>query len=103
MLHFRCSGLFLGLAGVASLLKMLGHNIGWGFQLQEPMFVATLVIVFFLFALSSLGLFEMGTMFASLGGKLQSTESGGSKNKAVGAVFNGVLATLVTTPCTGPF
>ncbi|WP_202771584.1 protein-disulfide reductase DsbD family protein [Chlamydia abortus] len=96
-------GCFWGLAGVASLLKMLGHNIGWGFQLQEPMFVATLVIVFFLFALSSLGLFEMGTMFASLGGKLQSTESGGSKNKAVGAVFNGVLATLVTTPCTGPF
>ncbi|AUS60424.1 thiol:disulfide interchange protein DsbD [Chlamydia abortus] len=96
-------GCFWGLAGVVSLLKMLGHNIGWGFQLQEPMFVATLVIVFFLFALSSLGLFEMGTMFASLGGKLQSTESGGSKNKAVGAVFNGVLATLVTTPCTGPF
>ncbi|WP_139413973.1 protein-disulfide reductase DsbD family protein [Chlamydia abortus] len=96
-------GCFWGLAGVASLLKILGHNIGWGFQLQEPMFVATLVIVFFLFALSSLGLFEMGTMFASLGGKLQSTESRGSKNKAVGAVFNGVLATLVTTPCTGPF
>ncbi|WP_348663397.1 protein-disulfide reductase DsbD family protein [Chlamydia vaughanii] len=96
-------GCFWGLAGVAFLLKMLGHNIGWGFQLQEPMFVATLIIVFFLFALSSLGLFEMGTMFTNLGGKIQSSESGASKNKAVGAVFNGVLATLVTTPCTGPF
>ncbi len=96
-------GCFWGLAGVAFLLKMLGHNIGWGFQLQEPMFVATLIIVFFLFALSSLGLFEIGTMFANLGGKLQSTDAGASKSKIVGAVFNGVLATLVTTPCTGPF
>lgn len=96
-------GCFWGLAGVAFLLKMLGHNIGWGFQLQEPMFVATLIIVFFLFALSSLGLFETGAMFANLGAKLRPTGSGDSRNKAVGAVFNGVLATLVTTPCTGPF
>ncbi|AAF38858.1 thiol:disulfide interchange protein [Chlamydia pneumoniae TW-183] len=96
-------GCFWGLAGVAFILKVLGHNIGWGFQLQEPMFVATLIIVFFLFALSSLGLFEMGTMFANLGGKLQSSEMKSSNNKAVGAFFNGILATLVTTPCTGPF
>ncbi|SPN73900.1 Thiol:disulfide interchange protein DsbD precursor,thiol:disulfide interchange protein precursor,Uncharacterized protein predicted to be involved in C-type cytochrome biogenesis,Cytochrome C biogenesis protein transmembrane region [Chlamydia serpentis] len=96
-------GCFWGLAGIAVLLKILGHNIGWGFQLQEPMFVAVLVIVFFLFALSSLGLFEIGTMFANLGGKLQSSEIKNRENKAVGSFFNGVLATLVTTPCTGPF
>lgn len=98
---FGVVGCFWALAGTAWVLKVLGHNIGWGFQLQEPMFVAVLMIVFFLFALSSLGLFEMGSLFANLGGRLQGSEEG--KNKAVAAVCNGVLATLVTTPCTGPF
>lgn len=88
-------GCFWALAGIAGLLKFLGHQIGWGFQLQEPMFVAVLVLVFFLFALSSLGVFEVGTLLASAGGSFE--------GKAAGAFLNGVLATLVTTPCTGPF
>lgn len=95
---------FWGLAFCAFLLKVLGQNIGWGFQLQEPMFVAVLIIVFFLFALSSLGVFEMGIICLSLGKKLQ--EEGGAsvrKNQIWGAFFNGMLTTLVTTPCTGPF
>ncbi|MBQ8498911.1 thioredoxin family protein [Chlamydia sp.] len=95
---------FWGLAIFALLLKLLGQNIGWGFQLQEPMFVAVLVIIFFLFALSSLGVFEMGMICLSLGEKLQ--EEGGAsarKHQRWGAFFNGMLTTLVTTPCTGPF
>ena len=96
-------GCFWALAGVAVFLKMLGHNIGWGFQLQEPMFVATLMIIFFLFALSSLGLFEVGAMFTNLGSKLQSAERGTPRSTAISSLCNGILATLVTTPCTGPF
>lgn len=95
---------FWGLAFCAWLLKILGQNIGWGFQLQEPMFVAVLVLIFFLFALSSLGVFEMGMICLSLGKKLQ--KEGGSsarKHQRWGAFFNGVLTTFVTTPCTGPF
>nr|WP_081031116.1 thioredoxin family protein [Chlamydia ibidis] len=93
-------GCFWILAGVGFLLKTLGHNIGWGFQLQEPAFVSVLVIIFFLFALSSLGLFEIGTTFSNLGGRIQAHRC---QNKYVSSFFNGVLATLVTTPCTGPF
>ncbi len=100
---FGVVGCFWGLAGVASLLKVLGHNIGWGFQLQEPMFVAALILIFFLFALSSLGLFEVGAMFANLGGKLQASGVKSKESKSASAFFNGILATLVTTPCTGPF
>lgn len=99
---FGVVGCFWGLAGVAFLLKFLGHNIGWGFQLQEPMFVATLILIFFLFSLSSLGLFEVGTMFSNLGGKLHSSGMRSSSGSSA-SFFNGVLATLVTTPCTGPF
>lgn len=75
-----------------------------GIPASEPMFVAVLIIVFFLFALSSLGVFEMGMICLSLGKKLQ--EEGGAsvrKNQIWGALFNGMLTTLVTTPCTGPF
>ncbi|WP_206167387.1 protein-disulfide reductase DsbD family protein [Chlamydia muridarum] len=95
---------FWGLAIFALLLKVLGQNIGWGFQLQEPMFVAVLIMILFLFALSSLGMFEMGMICLSLGKKLQ--EEGGAsakKHQRWGAFFNGVLTTFVTTPCTGPF
>lgn len=95
---------FLALAGLAYLLKLFGHQIGWGFQLQEPLFVAVLIFIFFLFGLSSLGLFEVGSMFTSLGGKLSAhAQSHAHGSKAVSAFCNGVLATLVTTPCTGPF
>ncbi len=94
-------GSYWVLAGLACILKILGHNIGWGFQLQEPMFVVVLIFVFFLLSLSSLGLFEVGTSLVGLGGRLGQTS--GSQSGASKAFFNGVLATLVTTPCTGPF
>lgn len=104
-LWFTCGvvGCFLGLAGVAALLKIFGHQIGWGFQLQEPLFVSILIIIFFLFGLSSLGLFETGSILSGLGGKLSLTHREGHSKKAISSVCNGVLATLVTTPCTGPF
>lgn len=104
-LWFTCGvvGCFLGLAGFASLLKIFGHQIGWGFQLQEPLFVAILIIIFFLFGLSSLGLFELGTVLSGLGSKLAtSSHNRNTSNQALSSLCNGVLATLVTTPCTGP-
>jgi thiol:disulfide interchange protein DsbD len=43
------------------------------------------------------GLFEMGTSATSVGGKLQ------NKSGHLGSFFSGVLATVVATPCSGPF
>lgn len=93
------------LAIIAFFMKFFGHNVGWGFQLQEPIFVSTLTIIFFLFALSSLGVFQIGSIFLNFGNKLQTKEV---VNKSqitllLGSFLNGLLATLVTTPCTGPF
>lgn len=90
------------LAGVLLALQAYGHVVGWGFQLQEPIFVAVLAAVLLIFALSLFGVFEMGTVVASWAGQKESHNTKKS-NGLVGSFFNGVLATAVATPCTGPF
>lgn len=93
------------LAIIAFCMKIFGHNVGWGFQLQEPIFVSILTIIFFLFALSSLGVFQLGSVFLNFGNKVQTKETGSGSQITLllGSFLNGLLATLVTTPCTGPF
>ncbi|MGE0268375.1 MAG: protein-disulfide reductase DsbD family protein [Candidatus Omnitrophota bacterium] len=78
------------LAAFMLLLRLLGKQIGWGYQFQSPYFVVSMAILFFLLALNLFGLFEMGTGLT----RLKSTEF---------AFLNGVLATVVATPCTAPF
>lgn len=70
---------------------------GWGYQLQDPNVVVVLVLLIFILGLNMFGLFEMGTSATSVGGKLQ------HKSGHTGSFFSGVLATIVATPCSGPF
>lgn len=88
------------LAGVLLVLRAAGSQIGWGFQLQSPVFVALMAILFFGIGLNLLGAFEFGGRIMSLGGRLQGAapEEGNA-----GAFLTGVLATVVATPCTAPF
>lgn len=90
---------FWVLAGALLILQTYGHAVGWGFQLQEPLFVGILSAILLLFSLSQFGIFEMGTSMTSWAGQAQSARKGGF----VGSFFSGVLATAVATPCTGPF
>lgn len=71
--------------------------IGWGYQLQNPWVVLTLMLLMFVLALNMFGLFELGTSATSVGGSLQSKQGLG------GSFFSGVLATIVATPCSAPF
>ncbi len=88
------------LAGVLLAVRAAGSQVGWGFQLQSPTFVALMALLFFGIGLNLLGVFEVGTRLMSLGGRLQSrTPNDGS----LGAFMTGVLATIVATPCTAPF
>jgi len=88
------------LAGVLLALRAAGGQIGWGFQLQSPAFVALMTLLFFGIGLNLLGVFEVGTRLMNWGGRLQSeTPSSGN----TGAFLTGVLATVVATPCTAPF
>jgi len=90
---------FWVLAGILLGLQAYGQTVGWGFQLQEPLFVGILAAFLFLFGLSLFGVFEIGTLFATKAGGLQGSESEGYTS----SFMSGVLATAVATPCTGPF
>jgi thiol:disulfide interchange protein len=90
---------FWVLAGVLLLLQSWGESVGWGFQLQEPLFVGILAAVILVFALSLFGVFELGTGFATAAGQATISKEEG----LISSFLSGVLATAVATPCTGPF
>jgi thiol:disulfide interchange protein DsbD len=87
---------FWFLAGLLILLKYFGASLGWGFQFQSKIFLAELILLFFLMALSFLSLFEIDLPVYGLG-HLQAKEGHS------GSFFSGVLAVLVATPCSAPF
>lgn len=89
---------FWVLAGLLLLLQAYGHSVGWGFQLQEPLFIALLAALLLVFGLSLFGIFEIGTGLMGMASDAQQRTSG-----LLGSFFSGVLATTVATPCTGPF
>ncbi len=88
---------FLVLAGSVHLLKTTGEEVGWGFQLQSPTFVAIMVLALFIFAINLFGLFEFSTPGGSKLGGVQ------LKDGYTGDILSGVLATILSTPCSAPF
>ena len=88
---------FWVIVAVLLALRAGGSQAGWGFQLQSPVFIAVLASFLFFFALSLAGQFELGLSLTSAGGSLA------QKQGYTGSFFTGVLATVVATPCVGPF
>lgn len=88
---------FLSLAVIVAFIKSTGEQIGWGFQLQSPTFVAIMIVVIFAMALNLFGLFEFRTPG---GGKLGNVTL---KDSFQGDFLSGVLATILSTPCSAPF
>ncbi len=92
---------FLVLAVLLLTLRAAGESLGWGFQLQNPTFAASMAMLFFAMAMSFVGVFEIGTGFA--GGNLTNSISQNVKSKYTESFLSGVLAVLVASPCTAPF
>jgi thiol:disulfide interchange protein/DsbC/DsbD-like thiol-disulfide interchange protein len=88
---------FLALAGLLIGLQAAGAAIGWGFQLQQPLVVAGLALVFFTLGLNLLGAFEIGSSLQGIGSGV-AARSGG-----LGAFATGALAVVAASPCTAPF
>ncbi len=88
---------FAVVAGALIVVSSAGAAVGWGFQLQSPIFVTALALLMFIIGLNLLGFFEIGTSLQGVGGGL--ADKGGD----LGAFFTGVLAVVVATPCTAPF
>jgi thiol:disulfide interchange protein DsbD len=90
---------FLALAALVIGVKAAGNHAGWGMQFGSPVFIVCLTTLVTLVALNLFGVFEV-----ILGGSALNTAGElASKHGAAGAFFNGVLATVLATPCTAPF
>lgn len=88
---------FWVILSVLLILRAAGQQLGWGFQLQSPVVLAILALVFFFLGLSLAGQFEIGLSLTRVGGGLA------QKQGYAGSFFTGVLAMVVATPCTAPF
>lgn len=89
--------MFLVLAGALIAIRAAGAQLGWGFQLQNPMLVAALAWLMFIIGLNLAGVFDLRIAF---GGDVLMAER---HHPIVAAFITGVLATLVATPCSAPF
>jgi thiol:disulfide interchange protein/DsbC/DsbD-like thiol-disulfide interchange protein len=88
---------FVAIALVLSVMRSAGHLVGWGFQLQSPVFLLLLCWLFFALTLNLLGIFELELLNPNWGHQL--VRLGG----LWGSFFTGVLAVVVASPCTAPF
>jgi len=80
----------LALGALMLALRAGGAQIGWAFQLQEPLVVAALLVLATLITANFFGLFEIPSL------PIRTRGEGG-------AFATGLLAAVVATPCTGPF
>jgi thiol:disulfide interchange protein len=88
---------FVALGGLMLALRAGGEALGWGFQLQSPLVVAALALLFTLIALNLFGVFELANFLPSSIATLQ------AKSPQVDAFLSGVLAVAIASPCTAPF
>jgi thiol:disulfide interchange protein DsbD len=79
------------------LLRAAGHSVGWGFQFQEPIYVAAISAVVLAFALNLFGVFEIRGGVGKLG------DLGQQATGARRSFFEGLLAVALATPCSAPF
>ena len=88
---------FVSLALVVVALRAGGQQLGWGFQFQSPGFVMAMCALVFALGLSLFGVFTV---------QLPGLSNIGAKTKGAGGLgsfLNGILATVLATPCTAPF
>lgn len=90
---------FLVLAGIVIGVKAAGQKAGWGMQFSNPQFIVMLTAIVTLVALNLFGVFEVTLSGDAMGAASEAAARHGN----AGAFMNGVLATVLATPCTAPF
>jgi thiol:disulfide interchange protein/DsbC/DsbD-like thiol-disulfide interchange protein len=81
----------LALGALLLALRAAGEQVGWAFQLQQPLVVAALLLLAVTITANLAGLFEFAVPGFAGNGSRQ------------GAFATGLLAAFAATPCTGPF
>jgi len=90
---FFSLGILLYFVFLAGILSSLG--LAWGQIFQKPYLVIGITALIFALSLSLFGLFNLPV--------IDLKTSGTSKSPRMQALFTGILATLLATPCSGPF
>jgi thiol:disulfide interchange protein len=87
----------LTLAAVVAAMRAAGGAVGWGFQFQEPAYLAALGALLVLFALNLFGVFEINaspSRLAAFGAQAAGTRR---------SFWDGLLTVALATPCSAPF
>ena len=90
---------FLLLAATLASLKALGAQVGWGIQFQQPLFLVVMAAILVALAANLLDLYEIH-LPARLGGVIG---QGAGHDSVAAHFFNGLVMTLLATPCSAPF
>ena len=85
---------FIAMGLALIILKQIGNNLGWGFQLQSPIIVGYLSILMFVIGIILLTNINIGSSLTRLDNK--------SNNSYLSSFLTGVLAVIVASPCTAP-
>ena len=89
------------LAGGLAILRLAGGTVGWGIQFQNPVFLAVMIAMLGLFAVSLLDrlVIPVPRFAQALAGM-----AGDSAGTVISGDFlAGMLATILATPCSAPF
>lgn len=90
---------FLALAGIVITLRLLGYQLGWGFQFQYPEFVLALILIVYVLSLGFFDVYSISLPFLQQANRSVTHLSPGLAKH----FFDGILATALSTPCTAPF
>ena len=90
-------GSFVVLALTFLAFRAAGQSLGWGFQLQSPVMVMALAVLFLLIGLNLFDAFDVRALIPSKFANFH------ANNQSVEALASGALAVLIATPCTAPF
>jgi thiol:disulfide interchange protein len=90
---------FLILAALAIAVQEAGRLANWGDLFRHPKVQLALTVLVTLIALNLFGLFEITLSSRATGAASDLASRPGFS----GAFFNGILATILATPCTAPF
>ena len=88
---------FMLIATLLLWFRHTGEEIGWGFQLQSPIFVAIMIVVFSIIFLMLLDVVNVNNPFANRVGRISFAK------RRINAFMTGFFAVLVASPCTAPF
>lgn len=87
---------FLIIALIIIVLQSAGKLVGWGFQMQSPIFIISLIFLFTLISFNLFGLYEVPF-------SLKVQPKWHKHHQLMYSFSTGILACVVSTPCSAPF